>query len=125
MTGYSVTITEASKELTGKEKVMLKDFGECISLDSAVTSETGLIITPEYYAIAKVHNEKSDNKEYEKYIIVDKDGTRYVTGSQPFFSSFQDIFSDMSGDNEPWQIKVKKKESKNYKGGKFLTCSLI
>lgn len=125
MTGYSVTITEASKELTGKEKVMLKDFDECISLDAAVTSETDLIIAPEYYAIANVHNEKSDNKEYEKYIIVDKDGTRYVTGSQPFFSSFHDIFSDMAGDNEPWQIKVKKKESKNYKGGKFLTCSLI
>lgn len=125
MTGYSVTITEASKELTVKEKVMLKDFDECISLDSAVTPETGLIISPEYFVIAKVHNEKSDNKDYEKYIIVDKDGTRYVTGSQPFFSSFHDIFSDMASDNEPWQIKIKKKESKNYKGGKFLTCSVI
>lgn len=124
MTGYGVTITEASKELTGKEKVMLKAFDECISLDSAV-SETGLIISPEYFVITKVHNEKSDNKEYEKYVIVDKDGTRYVTGSHPFFSSFHDIFSDMIGENEPWQIKVKKKESKNYKGGKFLTCSLI
>ena len=93
MTGYEVKIIESSKELTARERISLKNFDEMIALDEVVNSETPKItIDVSGYVVARVHNEKSDNVDYEKYIIIDKDGQRYITGSQPFFSSFKEIF---------------------------------
>lgn len=126
MTGYAVKIEEASKELTKKEKVMLKDTSDAVKLDEAVNGEA-IIINPDYYAVLKVHNEKSDNKEYFVYVVVDKDGTKYITGSESFWSSFFNIWDEMTedGGTEPWELKCYKLDSKNYKGKQFLTCSII
>ena len=96
-----------------------------IALDEAVNAETSrLMIDVSGYVVASVHNEKSDNVDYEKYIIIDKDGQRYITGSQPFFSSFKEIWDEMEGENEDWGITVYKRESNNYKGKEFLTCTI-
>ena len=90
MTGYEVKIIESSKELTARERISLKNFDEMIALDEVVNSETPKItIDVCGYVVASVHNEKSDNVGYEKYIIIGKDGQRYITGSHPFFSSFK------------------------------------
>ena len=72
-----------------------------------------------------IHNEKSDNVDYENYVIIDKNGDKYVTGSASFWSSFMDIYNEMQGEEEAWSIKAYKLDSKNYKGKKFLTCSII
>ena len=85
MEGYSVKIVNASKELTAKERVMLKDTTGAVSLDEA-TQGAPLVIDPDFYAALSVHNEKAEDKDYMKYIIVDKAGTRYVTGSESFMS---------------------------------------
>lgn len=124
MTGYSVSIKEVSKELTTRERIMLKDTSNAVKLDEAVT-DSGLVITPLAYAILSIHNEKSDNPDYENYVILDKGGSKFVTGSPSFFSSFMDIFTEMKDETEDWQIEVYKKDSKNYKGKQFLTCSII
>ncbi len=73
----------------------------------------------------KLHNEKSDNKDYINFIVVDKDGEKYVTGSQSFISSFTDIVDEMleAGETDI-TIEVYRKESKNYKGKDFITCSI-
>lgn len=123
MTGYEVTIKEASMELTAKERIRLKDTTNAIKLDTA-TEEAPIIITPKAYAILSIHNEKSDNVDYLNYIILDKDGNKYVTGSDSFWSSFKSIWDEMETEAEEWELEIYKLDSKNYKGKKFLTCSL-
>lgn len=124
MVGYSVEITESSKELTGKQKIQVKDTTDCVKLDVA-TKEAPVTIDVDYYVALLIHNEHSDDKEYKNYIIVDKNGTRYSTGSESFWSTFVGIYEDMSEETEPWQIKVYRMPSKNRPGKDFITCSVI
>lgn len=126
MTGYSVKIENASKELTKKERVMLKDTSDALKLDDVIHGEP-IIINPDYWVMLMIHNEKSDNVDYPVYLIVDKDGTKYVTGSEAFWTTLSDIWGEMTEDgiDEEWQLKCYKLDSKNYKGKQFLTCSVI
>lgn len=125
MEGYTVTIKETSKDLTARERLMMKDRSNATPLDSAVTVDTPLVIIPDSYAVLSIHNESSDNPDYEKYMIVDKNGQKYITGSVNFWNSFKSIWDEMSKEDEEFQIEVYKLESKNYKGKQFLTCSII
>ena len=124
MEGYKVTITKASKELTVKEKISIKDFSNATAIDSALENEDStLIITPAWWASLNVHNEKSkDGKDYRKYVIVDVAGNKYVTGSESFFTAFMDIMDEIadSGETEEFSIEVRKMPSKNYKGKYFI-----
>ena len=124
MEGYSVQIVNASKELTAKQRVMLKDTTNAVSLDEA-TQGAPLVIDPDFFVTLSVHNEKSEDKDYLKHVIVDKAGTKYVTGSESFFTAFRDIMDEMSGTYEEFQIQVYRMPSKNYKGKEFLTCSIV
>ena len=124
MTGYSVEIKETSKQLSAKERIAIKDTSNALKLDIEC-EEDGVIITPVAFAILSIHNEKSDNKDYENYVITDKDGTKYVTGSESFWNAFISIWVEMQEEEEEWGIKAYKLDSKNYKGKKFLTCSII
>lgn len=124
MTGYSVEIKETNKELTAKERILLKDTSDAIKLDEACAEEA-VNIKPVLYAVLAVHNEKSDNVDYEQYVLQDASGQKYVTGSESFWSSFMDIYAEMEDEEEEWAIKAYKLDSKNYKGKKFLTCSIV
>lgn len=124
MEGYSVKIREVSKELTAKQKVMLKDTTNALSLDEA-TQGGKFVFAPDYYAILDVHNEKSEDKDYVKYVIVDTCGTKLVTGSESFFTSFVDIMREMQDCGEEFEIEAYRMPSKNYKGKEFITCSIV
>lgn len=122
---YEVKINSTSKELTARERVMLKDTRNAIKLDEAV-SETPLVISPDYYAVLDVHNEKSnEDKDFQNYVVVDTDGNKYVTGSISFFEAFTEIVEEMDGTGEEYQIEIYKLDSKNYKGKQFITCSIV
>lgn len=130
MDGYKASVKECSKELTVKEKIALKDTSNAIGLD-LLTQEANfngekVIIEVDYYATINIHNEKSDNKDYINFIVVAKDGTKYVTGSQSFISAFKDIATELAEAGETdMTIEVYRKESKNYKGKDFITCSIV
>lgn len=130
MEGYKVTINSISKELGVKERIMLKDTSDCIGLDR-ITQEASfngenVIIDVDFFAELNVHNEKSDDKDYTQFIIVAKDGKKYITGSESFKTSFIDIYEELRDVGiEEMTIKVYRKESKNYKGKEFITCSII
>lgn len=124
MQGYSVTIKYVSKELSAKERVMIKDTTNAVSLDE-VTQGAKFVFEPDYYAILNVHNEKSEDKDYTKYLIVDKGGNKIVTGSESFFTAFNDIMSEMEGTDETFEIEAYRLPSKNYKGKEFITCSIV
>lgn len=124
MTGYSVKILYCSKELTARDRVAIKDTTNAISLDEA-TKASNVTIDIDYYAKLGVHNEHSEDKDYEKYIIVAKDGTKYVTGSTSFLTAMEEIVDEMADSGEAFQIVAYRMPSKNYKGKEFLTCSIV
>lgn len=124
MEGYNVTIREVSKPISAKQKVMLKDTTNALSLDE-LTQEAKFVFEPDFYAVLDVHNPKSEDKDYVKYIIVDKAGVKLVTGSESFFTSFRDIMDEMSDCDEEFSIEAYRMPSKNYKGKEFITCSIV
>ena len=123
MEGYSAKIIESSKELTAKEKVMLKDLSNAQPLDSLVKDDDRILLNPDYYVIVAIHNEKArdGNTDYENIVIIDKTGDKYKTGSQSFISTFQDI----EDCDEEWSLAVYAKESRNREGKYFITCSVV
>ena len=124
MEGYNVTIEKASKELTHKERVRMKDTTNALSLDE-VTQDGPVLIDLDFYAVLNVHNEKSESVDYTVCILVDKAGTKYRTGSPSFLTALDEIMVDMTDCDEPWQLEVSRRPSKNYKGKEFLTCSVV
>lgn len=127
MTNYTTAITESSKELSVREKIKLKDLTSAIAIDKVVEPEKPLVIAPDFYAYVSIHNEKlpENEQDYKTMVIVDKSGTKYYTGSDSAISSFVDIFEEMIATAEPFEIEFYKRESKNYSGKHFITCSLV
>lgn len=124
MTGYSVKIVNASKELSARDRVAVKDTTNAIALDDA-TKDSPLVIAIDYYVELAVHNEKSEDKDYKKYVVVDKSGNKFVTGSESFFTAMLEIMDEMAESGEDFEIQVYRMPSKNYKGKEFLTCSIV
>lgn len=129
---FTSKIVFASKELTAKERIMLKDTSDARKIDEELESADALLINPDWYAQLEVHNEKSKmkDKDYTQYIIVDKDGTRYLTGSESFWKQFRDILDEIeeaeeAGEKIDWSLKAFRKESSNFEGKYFITCSII
>ena len=127
MKGYEVNIVSATKELSAKEKIKLKDLSNSINLDNATQAEGKVVINYDYHVILEIHNEKSkDRKDYQNVVVVDKDGTKYNTGSESFLTTLEDITGEMlSAGEEDFSIEVYRKDSKNYKGKQFITCSVL
>ena len=125
MAEYKATVKESSWEMSAREKLRYTDFTDVFQLDEA-TQAGDLIIDVDKWAVVMVHNEKSDTVDYVKYVIIDKEGQVYVTGSESFWRSFTAIYEVMSEEEETvYSIKVYRRESKNYKGKDFLTCRII
>lgn len=125
MEGYSVKISYSSIELTAKDKIKLKDTTNAKSIDE-LTQESSLIIDYAYHVILNVHNEKSDNKDYTKVVVVDTNGNKFVTGSNSFLESLTGIVEEMKEAGESnFEIEVYRRDSKNYKGKQFITCSIV
>lgn len=128
-TTYSVTIMETSKDLTARDRIKMKDTSDAISLD-AFSQAAGYgeeaVIEPAAYVVLSVHNEKANgDPDYDQFVILDKEGNKYVTGSDSFYRAFRDIWDELKDDPDPWQIKVNRKQSKNHTGKEFITCSLV
>lgn len=127
---YSATIAESSRELSARERVMFKDTQNAISINELAEEAhkdgaKAFIEGIAGYVVLDIHNDKSDDKDYKNYLIIDKDGQKYVTGSQAFWNSFKSIYDEMADETEPWSIEINLLPSKNYKGKNVLTCSLI
>lgn len=121
---YSVTFVESTKELTSRQIASMINFSDMIQLNDA-TKEAPVLIDVDYCCVFDVHNEKSDNKDYRKYVYVDRDGQRYITGSESLYKEFKNICEVLSdaGDTDPWTMKVLRSPSSNNQGD-FLTCVL-
>lgn len=127
MKDFESKVVRATKELSAKEKIMLKDTTNAVKLDEATTNGA-VEIDYDFHAEISVHNERAPgaNKDYTKYVIVDKSGQKYVTGSPSFIRALDDIIDEMTDAGET-EIKIScyRVDSKNYAGKQFLTCSII
>ena len=121
---YEVKIKEASREFKGKEAIALKDTGDAIRLNQAIDNDGETIIAPVGWAILDVHNDNGEDKDYTQYLILDKSGQKYVTGSESFWTSFMDIWEEMKDEDEEYEIKAYKVKSKN-RDGSFLKASIV
>lgn len=121
---YRAEIIDSSKELSAIEKVKFKDTSDCIKLDEVLNDTQQVIIEVDSYVVLQIHNDNSDDKEYNTFIIIDKEGNKYSTGSTSFFNSFMDIMDELKDVDEKWELKIYKVESKNYKGKFFISCSV-
>lgn len=127
MKGYEVNIVSATKDLSPKEKIKLKDLSNSINLDNATQEQGNVVINYDYHVLLNIHNEKSnDRKDYQNIVVVDKDGTKYYTSSESFLITLENITDEMldAGESD-FSIEVYRKDSKNYKGKQFITCSVL
>lgn len=129
-TDYNTKIVSSSRDLTTKERIVLKDFNDCVGLDTVVSNENGIILDPDVIVEVQVHNERArDDKDYTTIIILDKDGTKYSTSSNSLRDSISDIMEELKelSDDEKDDLKIKvfKKPSKNYQGKYFMTATVI
>lgn len=127
---YSVVIEESSRELTAKERVMFKDLGNAVKLNTLAEEANAsgvkaIIENIKDFVVINVHNEASEDVDYKNYVIVDGNGDKYYTGSTPFWNSFKAIYDEMAESGEEWGIQLNLIPSKNYTGKTVLTCSLI
>lgn len=122
---YTVKIAKSSKELTAKDRIKMKDTSNAVKLDAVLAGDEPLCITPVAYAILDIHNDKADDKDYQQFLVMDETGAKFVTGSNSFWNAFIEIWTEMEGENEEWMLEIYKKDSKNYSGKKFITCSIV
>lgn len=125
MKDYEVKIIDSSRTFDARERIMMKDKSNAVSLDKAVQPGEQLTITPEDWSVLEIHNEVSIDKDYKNYMITDVNGVKYCTGSESFWRSFIDIWDEMKEAQEEFQICIYKLESKKYAGKSFLTCSIV
>lgn len=122
---YRTEIIDSSRPFSAKERIAMKNTSDCVRLDEATKDNTTVVINPDFFAVIKVTNDNSEDKEYLNYILADKNGTKYVTGSQTFWNTFMDIYNEMKDESEEWGIKVFRLDSRKYPGKQFITCAII
>lgn len=128
MNGYTTTIIESSMELTPKERVKMKDTSNCLKLDEIVpASGEEFIVTPAGFVVLRVENPNNTkgNTEYEVFVLVDTQGTKYVTGSESFMDAFLEIFNELKDETDSYEIAIYRRPSKNFSGKTFITCSVV
>lgn len=128
MEGYKAKVVDSWKALSVKEKISYKETDSFDKLDEIVPVDGELVITLANFITVEVENPKSENPNYNQYIIVADNGDAYVTSSNTFCASLNSILDEIkdAGEDEvgDWQLKIYKRESNNFKGKHFLTCSI-
>lgn len=122
MSDYTVEIIRSDHELTAQEKVAIKYAGDALKIcDIVAAGDATLEVVG--YALAQIHNENSESKDYERLFIRDTTGQYYTTSSPSLISKFCDMYDDMSSDGmTPAHITFGARESKKYTGKQFYTC---
>lgn len=124
---YKVTIDYTYKDLMPAERIAIKDTSDCESLDTLTQIDGSVEIHVENIVYLTIENPKATQKRYGSTIIIGNGGSKYITSSESMRTKLDGILEEFS-DNEyegDFKIKVFRKESKNYAGKQFITCSFI
>ena len=125
-TDYNTKIRYSSKELSAKERIILKDTANATKIDTLL-EDGDIEISVDHYAIVDIHNEKAkQDKDYAQIVIVDKAGNKFTSGSNSLIEAITDIADELADEGiEQFDINIFRKPSKNYTGKYFITCSLV
>lgn len=124
MEGYKAVIERGSRDFTARERLKMKEFSDAIRIVDFVQTENP-VITVVDWAVVHVTNanaKRDTDKEYIKFLIIDKDGIKYTTGSQSIIDSVIDFWTELDG--EELTIKFVSRPSKNYDGN-FITAVIV
>ena len=132
---YDVEVTGSSFEkLRGSDKLRYTNFASMTQLDDIVAEDgTKEVLDITGYVQCHVINEKSDTPEYDKLVLIGKDGQLYITGSDSFTRGFLEIHEALTQDfiedgvppaERVYPILAFKSPSKNIKGKTFLCCTV-
>ena len=131
---YNVKIIDIYDDtnITLEDKIAMKLFSDNVSINAECESvpDKSIVIPVQNYAVMRVHNERSDNKDYNVYCLISTDGTHYTTSSESFWNTFSTISDELKDNdinlmNTPIYLKCLLKPSKNRQGKDFLTCSIV
>ena len=120
---YKQNVIAASKELTKKDLLRLKDTSAALSLNDLVKPDgekVRLIVTD--YAFLEV---ETDKETFNKMILTDTDFNQYQTGSEVFCKSIQEIWDALDGEIDDGMIIDVFKKKSNNQNGYFLNCVFV
>lgn len=123
---YQAKVTEViGKELTKKEMFSVSRFNRCKDVASLLSEQEVIVKEVQTVAIVEVHNEKSDNTDYKKMVVIGADGGRYVTGSETAMREMMDIMDYMAEYDEAFDVQFVTRPSNNFKDRDFITVELL
>ena len=92
---------------------MFKDLGNAESMidyaRAAIEQGAKATIDVADFAVISIHNEATDDVDYTNYLLIDKNGNKYYTGSESFWNSFKNIYNEMK-DSEEEQTPIVEEE---------------
>lgn len=113
------------KELTKKEMFSVSRFSRCKDVASLLSEQEVIVKEVQTVAIVEVHNEKSENTDYKKMVVIGSDGSRYVTGSETAMREMMDIMDYMAEYDEAFDVQFVTRPSNNFKDRDFITVELL
>lgn len=119
---YKSAIIASSFEMSKREKIKFKDTSSCYPLNEE--SHGSVIEDVIGCYTVRCENDTAENPEYDVFVVLCKDGRRYMTSSPSFSEKAEEIITDLIEDGERIDIRIIKKKSKNF-AGEFLTCELV
>ena len=123
---YQAKVTEViGKELTKKEMFSVSRFNRCEDVSTLLSEQEVIVKDVQTVAIVEVHNEKSDNMDYKKMVVIGADGSRYLTGSETAIREMMDIMEYMADDEESFDVTFVTRPSNNFKDRDFITVELL
>lgn len=125
---YESNIKSSIKELSARQRIAYKDV-EAEKLNEIINADNPYIdLDIDNIVEIEVHNDKSKgNTDYTVYIIDTKDGKRYRTGSNTFYTKAKEIYRELEAANElenGFILRAYKSKSNNFDGD-FINCRLV
>ena len=127
-TDYTVTISNASKELDTMDKLFITSGPDGVTVDEAIADVDKLMLEIDWFCVADIHNEHAnDDKDYKTLYIMAKDGEVFKSSSNSLITSLEDINEVLTDDGKSISdvtIIISKRSSKNFAGKNFYRASV-
>lgn len=127
-TDYTVTISNASKELDTMDKLFITSGPDGATVDEAIAGVDKLMLEIDWFCVADIHNEHAnDDKDYKTLYIMAKDGEVFKSSSNSLITSLEDINEVLTDDGKSISdvtIIISKRSSKNFAGKNFYRASV-
>ena len=127
-TDYTVTISNASKELDTMDKLFITSGPDAVTVDEAIAGVDKLMLEIDWFCVADIHNEHAnDDKDYKTLYITAKDGEVFKSSSNSLITSLEDINEVLTDDGKSISdvtIIISKRSSKNFAGKNFYRASV-